>query len=480
MDYLAVHRSSDGRSAPLDGLSLREDMSALHGQRDARVLVIDDDAAFAETVADGLVALGWRATPVGDGERAARLIRERQFDALVSDLRMPGIDGLELLTLAKQLAPERPVIIMTAFSAIDSAVECVRQGAYHYLTKPFKVAELDLFLLRALENRALRKTARELRRALDDRYALGALIGPSAPMRDTFELVRRVADATLPVVIVGETGVGKTLIARALHAESERAGAPFVSVNCAALPETLLESELFGHVRGAFTGASGSRAGLFAEASGGTLFLDEIGDMQPALQAKLLHALESGRVRPLGASKEREVDVRIVTATHRDLRTLVAAGSFREDLLYRLEGVVIELPPLRQRREDIPHLAQHFLTQARARHPRATVERFSAAATRVLLEYRWPGNVRELEHAVGRAVLLGRGEEVEVSDFPSALLAQPEPVREFGDSVIPVRELQKRYAAWALERLGGRKMVTCEKLGIDAKTLAKWLAPDDE
>jgi len=455
-------------------------MSEPAGQRDARVLVIDDDSAFAETVADGLLALGWRATPLGSPERAARLLQEGQFDALVSDLRMPTMDGLELLKLAKQLAPERPVIIMTAFSAIDSAVECVRQGAYHYLTKPFKVAELDLFLLRALENRALRRAARELRRALDERYALGALIGQSASMHDAFELVRRVADAELPVVVVGETGVGKTQVARALHAESERRDAPFVSVNCAALPESLLESELFGHVRGAFTGASGARSGLFVEAHGGTLFLDEIGDMKPALQAKLLHAIENGRVRPIGASKEREVDVRIVTATHRDLRRLVAAGSFREDLLYRLEGVVIELPPLRQRREDIPLLAERFLAEARTRHPRATVERFSPAATRALLAYRWPGNVRELEHAVGRAVLLGRGREIEPSDLPSPMLSEPTPVRDFGDSVIPVRELQKRYAAWALERLGGRKMVTCEKLGIDAKTLAKWLASDDE
>jgi two-component system response regulator HydG len=219
--------------------------------RDAQVIVVDDDAEFAETVADGLTALGWSALAVGNSVSAAALIRERQFDALVTDLRMPEMDGLRLLALAKQLAPERPVIIMTAFSAIDSAVECVRQGAYHYLTKPFKVAELDLFLKRALENRALRKTARDLRRALHERYGVGALIGRSESMRQAFELVTRVADATLPVIIVGETGVGKTQFAQALHAESERASAPFVSVNCAALPEPLLESELFGHVKGA-------------------------------------------------------------------------------------------------------------------------------------------------------------------------------------------------------------------------------------
>jgi two-component system response regulator HydG len=394
---------------------------------------------------------------------------------------MPEMDGLRLLALAKQLAPERPVIIMTAFSAIDSAVECVRQGAYHYLTKPFKVAELDLFLKRALENRALRKTARDLRRALHERYGVGALIGRSESMRQAFELVTRVADATLPVIIVGETGVGKTQFAQALHAESERASAPFVSVNCAALPEPLLESELFGHVKGAFTGASSARSGLLVEADGGTLFLDEIGDMKPALQAKLLHALESGKIRPVGASRERNIDVRIVAATHRDLRELVSRGEFRTDLLYRLEGVVIEVPPLRQRREDIPLLAEHFLCETRARHPKAIAERFSSAAVRTLLDYAWPGNVRELEHAVGRAVLLGRASEIEPSDLPAAVLSPRGPdANGFGDCVIPVRELQRRYAAWALERLGGRKMLTCEKLGIDAKTLSKWLAAEEE
>jgi len=455
-------------------------MSDVDAVTEQRVLVVDDNLAFAESVAEGLSAFGWQVCALGDGTRALELIREREFDALVTDLRMPEVDGLKLLAAAKQLAPERPVIMMTAFSAIDSAVECVRRGAYHYLTKPFKVAELDLFLRRALETSALRKTARDLRRALGERYALGALVGRSAAMSDVFELVRRVADATLPVMIVGETGVGKTLIARALHAESARAEAPFVSVNCAALPEPLLESELFGHLRGAFTGATATRPGLFVEAHGGTLFLDEIGDMQPALQAKLLHVLERGAIRPIGATKEREVDVRVVTATHRDLRKLVQAGSFREDLLYRIEGVVIELPPLRQRRDDIPLLAQHLLDGARARHPRATVERFSPAASRALLEYRWPGNVRELEHAIGRAVLLGRGENIEAADLPNVTgRAQGASARDFGDSVIPVRELQREYAAWALERLGGRKMVTCEALGIDSKTLAKWLSTDD-
>ena len=450
-------------------------------RREERVLVVDDDLEFASTLAEGLEALGWRALSLGDPERAIQLLRAGQCDALVTDLRMPGMDGLTLLTNAKKVAADIPVIIMTAFSAIDSAVECVRRGAFHYLTKPFKVAELDLFLQRAMETRALRKTARDLQRALHDRYAMGALVGQSPAMRDVFELVQRVAAAALPVVITGETGTGKTLIARALHAESDRASGPFVSINCAAMPEPLLESELFGHVRGAFTGATSTRQGLFLDAHGGTLFLDEIGDMKASLQAKLLHALESGKVRPVGSSRERETDVRIVAATHRDLRELVAAGQFREDLLYRLEGVVVEVPPLRQRREDIPLLAEHFLREARARHPQAAVQSFSSAALRALVEYGWPGNVRELEHAIGRAVLLARGREIEPADLPDPVERRPaRPEVSFGETIVPVRELQRRYAAWALDKLGGRKMLTCEKLGIDAKTLAKWLAAEQD
>jgi two-component system response regulator HydG len=449
--------------------------------RNAGVLVVDDDPAFGESVTDALSALGWRARYVGVSAEAAGLVRDLEFDALVTDLRMPEVDGLALLSLAREVAPERPVIVMTAFSAIDSAVECVRQGAYHYLTKPFKVRELDLYLQRALEERALRRTARELRRTLHDRYALGQLVAGSAAMRDVFELISRVADASLPLVISGETGVGKTMVARAIHAESSRSEGPFVAVNCAALPEPLLESELFGHVRGAFTGASTARDGLFADASGGTLFLDEIGDMKPELQAKLLYVLESGRVRALGASSERKVDVRIVAATHRDLRDLVARGGFRQDLLYRLEGVVIEVPPLRQRTEDVLLLADHFLQQARAEQPRSRAERLAPETAQVLLAYSWPGNVRELEHAMRRAVLLAQSAEVQPSDLPPAICTRRDTSKlDFGTTVLPIRELQRLYARWALEQLGGRKMLACERLGIDSKTLAKWLALDTE
>ncbi|HEY8074208.1 MAG TPA: sigma-54 dependent transcriptional regulator, partial [Labilithrix sp.] len=313
----------------------------------ARVLVVDDEPAMAETLAEGLVERGYDAIGVTSSKDAAARLGAEPFDAVVTDLRMPAVSGLALLAVAKREAPDAPVIVMTAFGALDSAIECIRQGAYHYLTKPFKVEELALFLSRGLDEARVRRRADALERALADRFAFGSLVGRSAAMRAVFELAERVADATTPLLIVGETGTGKTVLARAIHARSSRASGTFVTINCAALPENLLESELFGHVRGAFTGATSHRRGLLEEADGGTLLLDEIGEMPMALQTKLLDVIERRKVRAVGANVEKSVDVRFVAATHRDLRERVAAGAFREDLLYRLDVVTIELPPLR-------------------------------------------------------------------------------------------------------------------------------------
>lgn len=445
------------------------------------VLVADDDPAMVAMLAEGLEELGYRVTSSASAVDASKLVQDEAFDILVTDLRMPGMDGIALLGASRRAVPERPVIVMTAFGAIDTAVESLRKGAHHYLLKPFKLAELDLVIARALEDRAVRREARTLKRAFDESYALENLVASSAGMRAACELVERVADADVPVLIVGETGTGKGLLARAVHARSARASKPFVAVNCAALPDTLLETELFGHVKGAFTGASASRPGLFVEADGGTLFLDEVGDMVPALQAKLLDVLERRSVRAVGASRERAVDVRVVSATHRDLRARIAAGLFREDLLYRLEGIAIEVPPLRRRREDLPELVTRFLSEARASNPKAVVERFSPEAMERVLAFGWPGNVRELRHAVARAVLLGREAEAAVTDLPPSVspTIADRAALDFGDVILPVRELQRRYAAWVLERVGGRKSLACEKLGIDAKTLNKWLAADE-
>jgi len=443
-----------------------------------RVLIVDDDPELAETLAEGLGEREFEAIACSSSTTAAERLASEAFDALVTDLRMPRVDGMQLLALSRKLAPERPVIVMTAYGAIETAVDAIRQGAYQYMTKPFGLDELALFLGRALDDARVRREARTLRATLETEVGLGSLVAASPAMHTLFDIASRVADASTPVLLVGETGTGKTALARALHATSSRAAGPFVAVNCAALPENLLESELFGHVKGAFTGATSARAGLFADADHGTLLLDEIGEMAPALQAKLLQVLETAAVRAVGSGTQRSIDVRVLAATHRDLRERARTGGFREDLLYRLDVITIEIPALRHRREDIPLLAQRFLAESKSRHPTSPVERFASDAMARLLDYAWPGNVRELAHAVERVVLLGREPEVHASDLPATTVHSPAPGLPAGleSGVLPIREVQRRYAAWALERLGGHKARTAEALDVDTKTLAKWLA----
>jgi two-component system, NtrC family, response regulator HydG len=440
------------------------------------VLVVDDNLEMARTLAEGLADQGFHAEAVGSGASAAERLKTDHVDALVTDLRMPKLDGLDLLSISRGLAPDRPVIVMTAFSAVDSAVESIRQGAYHYLTKPFKTDELVLFLRRALDESRLRREAAALKKTLQDRYSKENILGSSASIRNVRELVTRVAVTPVPVLILGETGTGKSLVAQALHAESSRASHPLVVVNCAALPETLLESELFGYLKGSFTGATSDRRGLFHEANGGTLFLDEIGEMAPGLQAKLLRVIEHGTIRPVGSTKEEQVDVRIIAATHRNLREAAKAGTFREDLLYRLDVISIYMPALRDRREDLPELIAHFLKQARTKYPTAISEKLSREALDCLLAYDWPGNVRELAHVLEKVVLLGRSANVGLEDVPDNIRSpERKSATDFQGQIIPIRDLQRRYATWALSQMGGHKGKTAEKLGIDAKTLWKWL-----
>ena len=448
--------------------------------RPPSVLIVDDEIQMAEMLADGLVDHGYAATAIASSQQAVARLERESFDALVTDLRMPKVDGLELLARARKAAPEMPVIVMTAYGAIDSAMESIQKGAFHYLTKPFKLEELLLFLGRALENIRLHREAAALRKALRERTSAPGLLGTSDALAEVLSVVERVARADVPVLITGETGTGKSLLARTIHNQSERAAGPFITVNCAALPEALLESELFGHVKGAFTGATRDRPGLLVEASSGTLFLDEIAEMSPALQAKLLDVIERLKIRAVGSAQERPVDVRILAATHRDLAERVVAGAFREDLRYRLDLVPIELPPLRRRREDLPLLAAHFLREARARHPSSTVERIGPDTLDRMMEYAWPGNVRELAHAVERMVLLGRSADLAPSDLPPAVRAAPPPTAPtFTGPVLPIREVQRRYAAWALDQLGGHRTRTAERLEVDLKTLAKWLSEID-
>jgi two-component system response regulator HydG len=444
----------------------------------ARILVVDDKLEMATTLADGLTDRGYACQALSSSTQALERVATDSLDLVVTDLRMPGVDGLQLLAASRRFDPDRPVIMMTAFSAVDTAVESIRRGAYHYLTKPFKLDELVVFVERALADLRLRREAARLRRELHDGSASRRLLGESPAMRAVRDMIRRFAGTAAPVLILGETGTGKTAIARALHLESPRSEGRFVSVNCAALPEALLESELCGHVKGAFTGAGSSRPGLLAEASGGTLFLDEVAEIALGLQAKLLHLLEHSSVRPVGSDKETAVDVRIVAATNRDLRAAVKRGSFREDLLYRLDVLSITAPPLRDRREDIPQLVAHFLAEGIARYPMSPVRRFSSEAMAVLASDPWPGNIRELAHAVQRTVLLGSGETVDPADLPTPMGTADDDLVSLDGEVKPIREVHRRYAAWALAQLGGNRTATAQRLGIDIKTLRSWLEPE--
>jgi two-component system response regulator HydG len=446
-----------------------------------RILVVDDKLELADTLADGLVDHGYDARALGTSRGALAEVRAGAVDLLVTDLRMPELDGLALLDAARAAQPDLPVIVMTAYGAVDSAIESIRKGAFHYLTKPFKAEELLVFVERALADRSLRREAAQLKQELRGRFAMRQLIGASAAMQRVFAVIERVAGTDVSILITGETGTGKTQVARTIHGESTRAGGPFVAVNCAALPEPLLESELFGHVKGAFTGATADRGGLFAEAHGGTLLLDEIGEMSPALQAKLLQVLESGHIRPVGSTRERAVDARVIAATHRDLHQRIASGTFREDLLYRLDLVTIELPALRNRRDDLPALIEHFIAQARQRHPSSLVTGFASGAMARLLDYAWPGNIRELAHVVERCVLLGNAALVGDAELPPRV-REPDDAGApaFAGQVQAMRELQRGYARWAFDQLGGHKSRTADKLGIDVKTLNKLLAPEDD
>jgi two-component system response regulator HydG len=441
----------------------------------ARILVVDDKLEMARTLADGLSDRGHAAEALASSREALQRVAGDTVDLLVTDLRMPEVDGLALLEASRRFDPERPVIMVTAFSAVDTAVESIRRGAYHYLTKPFKLEELVVFVERALADLRLKREAARLRRELHDGSGGRRLIGESAAMRAVREVIRRFAGTAAPVLILGETGTGKSAIARTLHLESPRGEQRFVAVNCAALPEALLESELFGHVKGAFTGAASSRPGLLAEASGGTLFLDEVGEIPLGLQAKLLHLLEHASVRPVGSDREVAVDVRIIAATNRDLRGAARRGAFREDLLYRLDVLSLTAPPLRERREDLPRLVAHFLAESLARYPMSPVKRFSDDAMAVLAAHGWPGNVRELAHTIQRVVLLGSGETVTARDLPSPMGAAGDDLLPVGDEVRPIREVHRRYAAWALGQLGGNRTLTAQRLGIDVKTLRAWL-----
>jgi two-component system response regulator HydG len=447
----------------------------------ARILVVDDDGEMADTVGEYLSGKGYRVDTAVGGKAAVSALRRREIDAVVTDLRMDGVDGLDVLAASQAGDPSRPVIVMTAYGSIDGAIEAVRRGAYHYLTKPFKMEEALLIVERALADRGLKRENEQLRRAVDERLGLHHLLGKSQVMQQLYDVLERVGATSSPVLIFGESGSGKELVARALHHGGLRARAPFVAINCAAITDALLESELFGHTKGAFTGAIESKKGLFVEADGGTLFLDEVGEIPLALQAKLLRALESSTIRPVGSGPERRVDVRIIAATNRDLQRAVKEKRFREDLYYRLLVIPVHVPPLRARRDDIPLLIESFAKQFWQQHPEAPRREIAPEVMKRLMELPWPGNVRELKNAVERLLILARGKRVDVRDLAQAV---PEPMPEamaaLAAEIVPLRVMTRRYLEWVLEQTNGNKVRTAQLLGIDASTIYRMLQRDDD
>jgi DNA-binding NtrC family response regulator len=382
----------------------------------ARVLVVDDKENILKLFAR-ILGDAYEVTSAADGGRAISLIGAQEFDVIVTDLRMPGADGFEVLRAAKARAPETEVVMMTAYATVQDAVTAMKEGAYDYLQKPFDPDDAVLVVARALERKRLRAQAVSLRRELEGVYSFHNLVGKSAPMKDVYQLLEQASKLEITVLLNGETGTGKELAARAVHYHSARKERRFVPVNCGALPSELVESELFGHAKGAFTGAVGAKAGLFEEAEGGTIFLDEIGELPLPVQVKLNRVLQEKEIRRVGDNRPTQVDVRVIAATHRDLKAEVAAGRFREDLFYRVNVFPVVLPALRDRREDIPLLASHFL-EKHAGALRRDLSGIEADALRALIGYPWPGNVRELENAIERAVAVAKGPKIELRDLP--------------------------------------------------------------
>ncbi|MEO8842619.1 MAG: sigma-54 dependent transcriptional regulator [Kofleriaceae bacterium] len=441
------------------------------------ILVVEDDAAMRDLLTEELSDAGYTVRAASGASIGLELARTDRFDLIITDLRMPEMDGFDLIRGVRAL-PEPPhVVMITAFGSIETAIRAVKLGAYDYITKPFEIEELLLVADKALGERALRTKVARLQREVEDRFGLGNIIAKSQSMRDVVSLVQRIAGSTASVLITGESGTGKELIARGIHYNSTRANGPFVGVNLAAVPEGLIESELFGHKKGAFTDARNDKNGLFVEADAGTIFLDEIGELALPLQAKLLRVLQEHEVRPLGATKNQHVDVRVLAATNKNLEEMLADGSFREDLYYRLNVIHLDLPPLRSRPEDIVPLAEHVLVQLGAKqHPQRNM-RLSPEAQHLLLAYHWPGNVRELMNVLERGVALCQGELIADDDLPSHV-RERRPADFLGAAVarrMTLEELEREFIEAVLADEAGNKTRAAQRLGLDRKTLYRKL-----
>jgi two-component system response regulator AtoC len=441
-----------------------------------RILIADDEESIRHVLTVLLEGRGYEVRAVSDGQEALAELNARDYDALVTDVRMPRIDGLALVREAQKLNPELTVIVMSAYGSHELAIEAMKAGAYDYLPKPFRPDEVLLVLRKAEERERLRQDVSRLRKEIAHVRGASQLVAEGPAMKEVLRVVQKVANAPATVLIQGESGTGKEVVARAIHELSPRAERPFVAVNCGAIPETLIESELFGYAKGAFTGAQGNKRGLFEEADGGTILLDEIGELPLAVQPSLLRVLQQGEVRRVGDARSTRVDVRVLAATNRDLQQQVAAGKFREDLYYRLNVVGIELPPLRERVEEIPALARRFL-EKHAQRMGEPPRRLSEAALQTLRAYRFPGNVRELENALERALVLSDDVELSPDAFPEAMRAEPipSPPQALGDDDLSVKRAQRALEAElirkALLRTQGNRSKAAELLELSPRAL---------
>ena len=454
---------------------------ALDANRRYRILVVDDEESMRDVIGIMLRREGYRVDLATDGAQADQQLLSQDYDLVISDIKMPRMGGMELLQKVKERTPETVMIMVTAFSSTDEAVEAMKQGAYDYITKPFRNEEIRLVVQNALERKILRQENRELKKELGERYSFAGLIGKSRPMQRIYELIEKVAASNVNVLIAGESGTGKELVARAIHRQGARCSREFVPVNCGAIPENLLESELFGHEKGSFTGAFQQKRGLFEVADGGTLFLDEIGELPQGMQVKLLRVLQEREFRRVGGTRDVAVDVRLVAATNKNLAQEVAAGRFREDLFYRLNVVPLELPALRERRQDIPLLVEYFYGRQTGRKKVSITE----GAMRRLLDYSWPGNIRELENVIERCVVLGHGEELSEDCLPDYIRSGSRVVEEAGMVELPdagldldayLGGIEKDILIKALDRCGGVRKKAAELLGITFRSIRYRLA----
>jgi DNA-binding NtrC family response regulator len=435
------------------------------------ILVADDEPGIRESLAEVLRDAGYRVETAADGTSALAALEANDFSIVVTDLRMPGTDGLTVLKRAREVSPQTIVVIMTAHASVDTAVEALRAGAFDYVLKPVIFDDLLGKIGRALEHRQAVWEAQQLRQEAEQRYDFAQLVGKGAEMAGVFQLITKVAPTQSTVLVTGESGTGKEVVARAIHHYSQAAGRIFLPINCAAIPESLLESQLFGHVRGAFTGAIASQEGLFSRARGGTIFLDEIGEMPLGLQSKLLRAIEAKEILPVGSTEPQTIDIRIIAASNRDLRAMAAAGTFREDLFYRLAVVEIQIPPLRDRREDVAPLAE-YLVRRHNREMKRAYRGIDNGAMKILLSQPWKGNVRELDNAIEHAMIVGDGEWVAPADLPRGVQHDLMPEPTAGDDLRDaLRSYERVHIETVLRKTNGDKRTAADRLGLSLSSL---------